>query len=140
MINGIGNKNKQLQRAIGQLNVLKEVITRPNNELEKISLHTLYKIIITNISDIIRCKSDNNYTTFCFKNKEKLLVSKTLKFYADLLKEAGFLRVHQSHLINTKYIKEFIKSDGGYLILTDNCNVPVSVRKRNKVLEALNSF
>lgn len=105
MINGIGNKNKQLQRAISQLNVLKEVITRPNNELEKISLHTLYKIIITNISDIIRCKSDNNYTTFCFKNKEKLLVSKTLKFYADLLKESRFLRVHQSRLINTKYIK-----------------------------------
>ena len=68
------------------------------------------------------------------------MVSKTLKFYADLLKEVGFLRVHQSHLINTKYIKEFIKSDGGYLILTDNCNVPVSVRKRNEVLEVLNSF
>ena len=140
LANAIKKANKQLQPAFGQLNVLKEVITRPNNELEKISLHTLDKIIITNISDIIRCKSDNNYTTFYFKNKEKLLVSKTLKFYADLLKEVGFLRVHQSHLINTKYIKEFIKSDGGYLILTDNCNVPVSVRKRNEVLEALNSF
>jgi two-component system LytT family response regulator len=140
LANAIEKANKQLQPALGQLNVLKEVITRPNNELEKISLHTLDKIIITNIRDIIRCKSDNNYTTFYFKNKEKLLVSKTLKFYADLLKEVGFLRVHQSHLINTKYIKEFIKSDGGYLILTDNCNVPVSVRKRNEVLEVLNSF
>jgi two-component system LytT family response regulator len=69
-----------------------------------------------------------------------MLVSKTLKFYADLLKEVGFLKVHQSHLINIKYIKEFIKSDGGYLILRDNSNIPVSVRKRNKVLEALNSF
>ena len=68
------------------------------------------------------------------------MVSKTLKFYADLLKEVGFLRVHQSHLINIKYIKEFIKSDGGYLILTDNSSVPVSVRKRNEVLVALNSF
>jgi len=140
LANAIEKANKQLQPAIGQLNVLKEVITRPNNELEKISLHTLEKIIIANISDIIRCKSDNNYTTFYFKNKEKLVVSKTLKFYADLLKEVGFLRVHQSHLINTKYIKEFIKSDGGYLILTDSSNVPVSVRKRNEVLEALNSF
>jgi two-component system LytT family response regulator len=69
-----------------------------------------------------------------------MLVSKTLKFYADLLKEVGFLKVHQSHLINIKYIKEFIKSDGGYLILRDNSNIPVSVRKRNKVLEALKSF
>jgi two-component system LytT family response regulator len=69
-----------------------------------------------------------------------MFVSKTLKFYADLLKEVGFLKVHQSHLINTKYIKEFIKSEGGYLILRDNSNIPVSVRKRNEVVEALNSF
>jgi two-component system LytT family response regulator len=57
-----------------------------------------------------------------------------------MLKEVNFLRVHQSHLVNTKYIKEFIKSDGGYLILTDNSNIPVSVRKRNEVLEVLNSY
>jgi two-component system LytT family response regulator len=140
LTNAIEKASKQIQPSNGQLNVLKEVITKPNNELEKISLHTLEKIIVANISDIIRCNSDNNYTTFYFKNREKLLVSKTLKFYADLLKEVGFLRVHQSHLINTKYIKEFIKSDGGYLILTDNSNVPVSVRKRNEVLAILNYF
>ncbi|AUC84463.1 DNA-binding response regulator [Polaribacter sp. ALD11] len=136
----IDKARNQLQPENAQLNVLKQAITTPNVRLEKISLHTSDKIIVANISDIIRCKSDNNYTTFYFKNKEKLLVSKTLKFYADLLKEVGFLRIHQSHLINTKYIKEFIKSDGGYLILTDNSNVPVSIRKRNEVLEVLSSF
>ena len=136
----IDRANTQLQPATAQLKVLQEVIAKPTTELKKISLHTLEKIIVTNICDIIRCNSDNNYTTFYFKNKEKILVSKTLKFYADLLKEVGFLRVHQSHLINTKYIKEFIKSDGGYLILTDNTNVPVSVRKKNEVLDRLNSF
>ena len=136
----IEKANLQLQPENEQLKVLKQAITKPNTKLEKISLHTLEKIIVANIADIIRCKSDNNYTTFYFNNNEKILVSKTLKFYADLLKEVGFLRVHQSHLINTKYIKEFIKSDGGYLVLTDNANVPVSVRKRNEVLAALNSF
>ena len=136
----IEKANLQLQPENEQLKVLKQAITKPNTKLEKISLHTLEKIIVANIADIIRCKSDNNYTTFYFNNNEKILVSKTLKFYADLLKEVGFLRVHQSHLVNTKYIKEFIKSDGGYLVLTDNANVPVSVRKRNEVLAALNSF
>ena len=90
--------------------------------------------------DIIHCKSDNNYTTFYFSDASKILVSKTLKYYADMLKEVGFLRVHQSHLINIKYIKEFIKSDGGYLILTDESNIPVSVRKRQEILKILNSF
>jgi two-component system LytT family response regulator len=103
-------------------------------------LHTSEKIIVVLLSDIIRCKSDNNYTTFYLENKQNILVSKTLKYYADMLKEHQFLRVHQSHLINTKYIKEFIKSDGGYLILKDKSNIPVSVRKKNEVIDTLNSF
>lgn len=131
---------QQIQPEKEQLNVLKEAVTTPNTRPKKISLHTLEKIIVTDIEDIIRCQSDNNYTTFYFKNQQKILVSKTLKFYADLLRDVGFLRVHQSHLINTKYIKEFIKSDGGYLLLKDNSNIPVSVRKRNEVLAILNSF
>jgi two-component system LytT family response regulator len=136
----IEKANAQLQPESAQLGVLKQAITKPNTRLEKISLHTSEKIVVVAISDIIRCNSDNNYTIFYFKDKKKMLVSKTLKFYADLLKEVGFLRVHQSHLINTKFIKEFIKSDGGYLILRDHSNIPVSVRKRNEVLEAINSF
>jgi len=136
----IDKANAQLQPDNAQLKVLKQAITNPNTSLEKISLHTSEKIIVVPIRNIIRCKADNNYTTFYFKDKKKLLVSKTLKFYADLLKEVGFLRVHQSHLINIKYIKEFIKADGGYLILTDHSNIPVSVRKKNEVLEVLNSF
>lgn len=140
LANAIERANEQLQPENEQLKVLQQAITKPNTKLEKISLHTSEKIVIADIDDIIRCKSDNNYTTFYFKNKEKVLVSKTLKFYADLLKEVGFLRVHQSHLINTKYIKEFIKSDGGYLMLTDKSNIPVSVRKRNEVLDALKNI
>lgn len=68
------------------------------------------------------------------------MVTKTLKYFADLLKESHFLRVHQSHLLNTKYIKECIKSDGGYLVLKDGNTVPVCVRKKAKVLEILNAI
>jgi len=132
-INYIRPKNEQLS-------VLQESISTPNLLPKKISLHTLDKIIVVALEEIIRCKSDNNYTTFYFENGSKLMVTKTLKFYADLLKENSFLRVHQSHLVNTKYIKEFIKADGGYLVLKDKSTVPVSVRKRAEVVEALSSI
>ena len=92
------------------------------------------------LSEIIRCKSDNNYTTFYLENGQKTLVSKTLKYFADMLKEHRFLRIHQSHLIDTKYIKEFIKSDGGHLVLKDKSNIPVSIRKRNEVIESLDNL
>jgi hypothetical protein len=57
-----------------------------------------------------------------------------------MLKEVDFLRLHQTHLVNIKYIKEFIKSDGGCLILIYKSNIPISVRKRNEVLAVLNPY
>jgi two-component system LytT family response regulator len=104
---------------------------------ERLALHTQDKIHIVNINDIIRCESSINYTEFHFSNGKKLLVTKTLKDFEDLLSDQGFYRVHQSHLVNTKYIKEFIKTDGGYLLMTDGCNVPVSSRKRPEVIRML---
>ena len=132
----IEKATNQIAPESAQLEVLKQNISN-TNQPKKISLATSEKIVVVSLDEIIRCESDNNYTTFYLENQSKILVSKTLKYYADLLSEHQFLRVHQSHLVNIKFIKEFIKSDGGYLILTDKKTVPVSVRKRSEVLEAL---
>ena len=104
---------------------------------EKLALHTHDKIHIVNIADIVRCESNVNYTEFHFAGGKKLLVTKTLKEFEDLLSDQGFYRVHQSHLINTRFIREFVKSDGGYLLMTDGCQVPVSTRKRPEVMKML---
>tara|TARA_R110001632_G_scaffold89156_3_gene192346 strand:+ start:13637 stop:14386 length:750 start_codon:yes stop_codon:yes gene_type:complete len=136
----IEKATQQIQPDKQQLSVLRDSISAPNQRPKKISLHTLDKIIVVDLNDIIRCKSDNNYTEFFFKDGTKILVTKTLKTFADLLKNYQFLRVHQSHLVNTTYIKAFIKSDGGYLVLKDKNTVPVSVRKRAEVIEALSTI
>lgn len=107
---------------------------KPN---ERLALHTQDKIHIVNINDILRCESSVNYTEFHFNGGKKLLVTKTLKDFEDLLGDQGFYRVHQSHLVNTKYIKEFVKTDGGYLLMNDGFNVPVSVRKKAEVIKML---
>lgn len=137
--NAVTKASNQLKPGTKQLEVLQETL-QSSNTPQKISLHTQDKIIVVTIEDIIRCESDNNYTQFYFKDGSKVLVSKTLKTYSDMLKDNAFLRVHQSHLINLKFIKEFIKSDGGYLLLTDKSTIPVSVRKRAEVIEAIRKF
>lgn len=136
-----------VKKAEGQKQVPSEAISllmentkNPNKPVKRLALNTLDKIHVVNISDIIRCEADVNYTQFHFAGKNKLLVTKTLKDFEDLLKDHGFLRVHQSHLVNTNFIKEFVKSDGGYLVMNEGTNVPVSTRKRNTVVEALNSL
>lgn len=140
LANAIDKAIKSIQPHKEQLDVLQHAVNNPNNQPQKISLHTLDKIIVVSLDEIIRCKSDNNYTTFYFENGNKIMVTKTLKYFADLLKESHFLRVHQSHLVNTMFIKEYIKSDGGYLVLKNKSTVPVSVRKRSEVFEALNKL
>lgn len=138
--NAIERAKINIQPDKEQLHILKNAVSAPNQNPTKISLHTLDKISVVNLSEIIRCESDNNYTTFFFEDGQKILVSKTIKYYADLLKEHQFLRVHRSHLVNVKFIKSFIKSDGGYLVLKNKKNIPVSVRKKNEVISALNKL
>ncbi len=107
--------------------------------LKRIVLHTSECLHYVNIDEIIRCEAANNYTFFYLANNKKILVSKTLKEFAELLKESGFLRVHQSHLINSLFVDRFIKSDGGYLLMKDKSNVPVSMSNRQQILKALDS-
>ena len=138
--NAIEKAIKQLAPKKEQLDLLKDTIKAPQTSPKKISLHTSEKIIVVDLNEIIRCEADNNYTMFYFLDGTHILVTKTLKTYADLLTKYDFLRVHQSHLVNIKYIKSFFKSDGGYLLLKDKSTVPVSVRKRAEVMEALHTI
>lgn len=117
--------------------LLNESLKNNNKPHERLALHTQDKIHIVNINDIIRCESSINYTEFFFNGGKKLLVTKTLKDFEDLLSDQGFFRIHQSHLVNTKFIKEFVKTDGGYIIMNDGSNVPVSTRKRPGVVKML---
>ena len=95
---------------------------------------------VINVSDIIRCESDDNYTKFFIKNKKPILISKTLKEYDELLSENGFERIHQSHLINLSYLKSYIKKDGGYVVMSDNSHLPISQRKKERLQEILKTL
>ncbi len=117
--------------------LLNESLKNHQKPHSRLALHTQDKIHIVNISDILRCESSVNYTEFHFAGGKKLLVTRTLKEFEDLLCDLNFYRVHQSHLINTKFIKEFIKTDGGYILMNDGSNVPVSTRKRPEVMKML---
>jgi len=136
----IAKAKKQIAPNKERLEILKDTLTTPSIAPTKISLHSLEKIEVVALKDIVRCVSDNNNTTFYLNSGKKIFVTKTLKYFADMLKDSGFMRTHQSHLVNLNYIRKFIKTDGGYLILTDGSNVPVSVRKRTEVLEAISGI
>lgn len=122
-----------------QIEILSDNL-KPEKRLTKIALHTLDKIVISDIKDIIRCEASGNYTTFYLRDGDKVMVTKTLKEYDELLSDYNFIRTHQSHLANANLIKEFVKTEGGYLLMVDDSNVPVSVRKRAEVVQYLDQL
>lgn len=112
----------------------------PQTEQKRIVLKTADKIHVVEVKDIIRCMADNAYTTFYLNSGQKVTISKNLKSYDELLRPFGFLRTHQSHLVNNSYIEYFNKHDGGYLVMTDKSEVPVSNQNRPILLEYLDSL
>jgi two-component system, LytTR family, response regulator len=108
--------------------------------LKRIILRTTEFIQLVNIDSIIRCEADNNYTFFYLKDGKRILISKTIKEYAELLKSSGFLRVHQSHLLNIAYIDKYVKSEGGYILMKDNTEIPVSQNSKHTLVELLNTM
>ena len=119
------------------LGVLKEHLA---NTRTRIALHTQDRLVVVPIKDIIRCESDGNYTRFILREAKPLLVAKTLKEYDELLSDSGFLRVHQSHLVNLMEVRAYVRHDGGCLEMADGSKVPVSTRKRTEVVERISSI
>jgi two-component system LytT family response regulator len=101
---------------------------------EKIALPVQDGIRFETIDEIIYCKGSNNYTYFYLRNGDKILVSRTLKEYEQLLTEHHFFRVHQSYLINLNYVKRYIRGRGGYVVMENNAELPVSTRKKEEFL------
>jgi two-component system LytT family response regulator len=108
-----------------------------NRDIPKIALPTLKEIMYVKVTDIVRCEAANSYTTFYLQNNEQVLVCKTLKEFAELLKPHHFIRTHQSHLVNINNIKSYLSEDGGTLLLNNLQKVPISRQNRELVKQAL---
>jgi two-component system, LytTR family, response regulator len=120
-----------------QLSVLLENINEPLTRNKKITLKTFERIYVTTSQDIIRFEADGNYTTVYLKDGTKIVVSKLLKDYEDMLKvDTHFFRVHQSHLINLSYLHFFEKAEN-VLIMKDKSIIPVAIRKRDQLLKLI---
>lgn len=122
------------------IDLLLENIRKKVDNFKRIALSTSDGIHLFEISDIIRCESEDNYTKFYIKNNKPIMISKTLKEYEEMLMEHGFERIHQSHLINLSYLKSYIKKDGGYVVMADNSNLPISQRKKERLQELLKTI
>ncbi len=132
--------NKELEKANQQqLAIAKEqYLANGINTMKRIALKSMEFIEVVPVADIVYCKSDKGYTSFFLKNKREIVVSKGLKEYEIILTAHGFLRCHQSYMVNFLYVDKYYKE--GYLQLLDKESIPVSARKKEEVLRYLENI
>jgi two-component system LytT family response regulator len=93
-----------------------------------------------NPKDIIRIEADRSYSWFFLTGNRKILVSKHLKEFQELLGDRYFFRSHNSHLINLKYVKKYIRKEGGYIEMADSAMIPVSRNRKDLFLAQMAKF
>ncbi|WP_028295294.1 LytR/AlgR family response regulator transcription factor [Olivibacter sitiensis] len=124
-------RNLQLENLLG---IIEQRVAKENH---RIALPSQKEVRLVEVQQIVRCEATNNYTSFYLLSGEELVVSRPIYEYEELLSHYGFVRCHQSHLVNRKHVLSFLKEDGGYLRLADGYKIPVSRQKKEEVKRLL---
>ncbi|HET6724001.1 MAG TPA: LytTR family DNA-binding domain-containing protein [Chitinophagaceae bacterium] len=103
----------------------------------RIALASKESIEFVDPNDIVVCEANSNYTNVYLVEGRKRVISKTLKEFEEMLMQFDFFRPHNSHLINLARVKEFIRGDGGYLVMENKMKIPVSKNKKEELMGLL---
>ncbi len=107
------------------------------NKFDKITISAIDGLYFVNLTDILRIEADDNYSHIHTTDGQRFTVSKTIKFYEDLLPDDNFFRVHKSHIINLNYMLKFVKGEGGHVVMNDQKQITVSRRRRSSFLDRM---
>ncbi len=129
----------ELVKSIDRLNLkLKEkqqkAITRLHARYNKITVNTTKGMIFIALKDILWLESDNNYTTLYISEGQPILTSRSIGDFEEMLLEYDFCRVHHSALINLQHLQEYIRGDGGSVILSNGKEIEVSRRRKSDLM------
>lgn len=117
-----------------------KTITPPPTVLQKLAVPTSDGLLFIKTDEIIRLESERNYTDFYLLGNRKVVVTRSLKDYEELLTPFGFFRIHHSHIVNLNQITRYIRGEGGYVVLSDGSTVDVSRRRKDEFLGLLSGF
>lgn len=133
----VSNKNGNEALDSSQIQTLISNIRNIEQPFKRIILPTSNGFTVVDPVNIIRCESDRNYTFIFLNDGRKILVSRTIKEYEEMLVDFNFFRIHQSHLINLAYLKNYTRGRGGYVELTDGTTLDVSARRKSEFLKRM---
>lgn len=133
-------KLNQLQSENGLIQLLKAMQPHPQEKIfNKLALPSIDGLTMMNIKDIVRLEADAGYTTFYSLQGERVLVTRSIGEFEEVLPPETFFRVHVSHLVNLEFVKKYMREDGGQALMENGDQVPIARRRKEEFLDLLKS-
>lgn len=137
---------EQLARALNRVRALRHSATEnaqyqslkqhfEQGKPQRIALQTAEGLLLMPIHDILYFKADSSYTHIFFANGNKLIISRSLQEYNALTELGSFMRVHRSYNVNLNRVQRIVKADGGYLVMENGDEIPISQEKRQLIYD-----
>ena len=95
---------------------------------------------VIDIQDIIYCEASSNYTNIHFTNRPFICASRPIHEYEELLEDSSFARIHKSYVINLEHVKEYVRGEGGSILLSNGKELEVSRRKKEDFFKKMKSY
>jgi two-component system LytT family response regulator len=125
------------QDVVQQMKILLENVGMLQLSQQKMAIPTITGLIFIPVQDILRFEANGNYTSIYLSNGEPIVATRTIKDYEEVLPEAIFCRIHNSHIINLSKIQKYQKGRGGSVIMEDGSIIEVASRRREEFLRRL---
>ena len=141
MVNAVQKVKERigLKNRIEQLRIFNEYL-RAGNNIGKIVLPGKHEDQVVQIDTITYCESQHSYTIFHFTDGKQFMVSRGIREYVELLPRHQFFRIHKSYLINLQLVTKVIKTDGVYVVINHQHQLPVARRKKDELMERINQL
>jgi len=140
LVNAISNAAKRIQQKTNNQHIetfLHNMKQQAGQQPMQLCIPSIKGFQVVEISDIIYCEAENTYTNIHFKDGKKILASRPLMDYEMMLQDSLFFRTHKSLLINMKHIKEYLKGEGGFAVMSNGKTLEVSRRKKEAFINKM---
>lgn len=140
LVNAISNAAKRIQQKTNNQHIetfLHNIKQQAGQQPMQLCIPSIKGFQVVEISDIIYCEAENTYTNIHFKDGKKILASRPLMDYEMMLQDSLFFRTHKSLLINMKHIKEYLKGEGGFAVMSNGKTLEVSRRKKEAFINKM---
>lgn len=143
LVDAVNRAKKRIAEKSGNKNIeafLHNMQVKHSPQKMKLCVSSLKGFQVVELDDILFAESSGNYTNLHFTSKQMICTSKPMHEYEELLEDSGFIRIHKSFLVNLLHVKEYLRGEGGSVVLSNGKELEVARRKKDLLISKMKEY